>query len=134
MGTTTCVISSSVAAASLAGAGLLTARAARRYRRDLAAAWWRVRTARGRVVETARGPVEVAARGEGAPVLVVHGIFGGCDAGLASVRDACGPGYRLLAPSRFGYLGTPRPAVPRRPPRPTPTPPCSTGWGWGGSR
>ena len=107
MGTTKRVISSSAAAASLAGAGLLAARAARRYRRDLAAARQRVRAAGGRVLQTARGPVEVATRGEGAPVLVVHGIFGGCDAGLASVGDACGAGHQLIAPSRFGYLGTP---------------------------
>jgi pimeloyl-ACP methyl ester carboxylesterase len=36
---------------------------------------------------------------------VLHGIFGGCDNGLLSVRDS-GPHRRVIAPSRFGYLGS----------------------------
>jgi pimeloyl-ACP methyl ester carboxylesterase len=35
----------------------------------------------------------------------VHGIFQNCVAGLLSVRDLC-PARRVIAPSRFGYLGS----------------------------
>jgi pimeloyl-ACP methyl ester carboxylesterase len=63
-----------------------------------------------RVVETARGPVEVAESGSGPPALVVHGIAGGFDMGLMVGRRDLGDGYRVIAPSRFGYLRTPLPA------------------------
>jgi pimeloyl-ACP methyl ester carboxylesterase len=41
-------------------------------------------------------------------VLVIHGIFQGCDGGLLSARDQL-PDRRVIAPSRFGYLGSARP-------------------------
>jgi hypothetical protein len=34
---------------------------------------------------------------------------GGYDQGLANVADFVGDGFRVIAPSRFGYLGTPVP-------------------------
>ena len=59
------------------------------------------------VQPTARGPVEYAVLGEGSPVLVLHGVMGGYDQGLA-VADSIGlPGCRFLALSRAGYLRTP---------------------------
>jgi pimeloyl-ACP methyl ester carboxylesterase len=39
---------------------------------------------------------------------VSHGIFHGCDGGLLSVKDIL-PGRRVIAPSRFGYLGSEMP-------------------------
>jgi pimeloyl-ACP methyl ester carboxylesterase len=38
-------------------------------------------------------------------MLVSHGIFQGCDGALLSVR-ALMPGRRVIAPSRFGYVGS----------------------------
>ena len=61
-----------------------------------------------RVVSTAFGDVEYAERGRGEPVLLVHGIFHGCDGGLMSTGDLPHD-RRFIAPSRFGYLGSPLP-------------------------
>lgn len=60
-----------------------------------------------RLVDTALGPVEVAQRGEGTPILVIHGTLGGWDQGLVGGEFLRANGYRVIAPSRPGYLGTP---------------------------
>jgi pimeloyl-ACP methyl ester carboxylesterase len=60
------------------------------------------------VISTPWGAVEYAERGSGAPVLVVHGIFHNCVGGLLSVRDLF-LDRRVIAPSRFGYLGSSMP-------------------------
>ncbi len=75
-----------------------------RYRRELNAARARVATVDRHVISTRWGAVEYAERGSGNPVLVVHGIFHNCVGGLLSVRDYSD--RRLIAPSRFGYLGS----------------------------
>lgn len=58
------------------------------------------------IAETAAGDIEYADSGEGEPALVIHGAGGGYDQGLLIARDL-GPGFRVIAPSRFGYLKTP---------------------------
>jgi pimeloyl-ACP methyl ester carboxylesterase len=95
---------SAVAGGSAMGAGGL----ALRYRRDMKAARARLATVDRRVVPTEWGAVEYAERGSGEPVLVVHGIFQGCDGGLFITLDLC-PDRRVIAPSRFGYLGSSMP-------------------------
>ncbi len=55
------------------------------------------------------GDVEYAESGTGAPVLVIHGVVGGRDAGIACFGDLL-PNRRVIAPSRFGYLGSAMPA------------------------
>lgn len=50
------------------------------------------------------GQVEFACEGKGSPVLMIHGAGGGYDQGLAVGRDVFDTGYRVIAPSRFGYL------------------------------
>jgi 2-hydroxy-6-oxonona-2,4-dienedioate hydrolase len=65
---------------------------------------------RSQVAETALGSIEYAEAGEGTPVLTIHGAGGGFDQGLDNARAMIGPGFRLVAPSRFGYLRTPIPA------------------------
>lgn len=59
------------------------------------------------LVETDRGVVEVARRGSGAPVLVLHGAPGGYDQALALGDAVFGDDVELVAPSRPGYLRTP---------------------------
>jgi pimeloyl-ACP methyl ester carboxylesterase len=62
-----------------------------------------------RVANTSAGPIEFAEKGAGIPLLSIHGAGGGYDQGLANVADFVGDGFRVIAPSRFGYLGTPVP-------------------------
>lgn len=59
-------------------------------------------------VATDAGSVELAERGQGMPVLCVHGGMGGFDQGLLLAACVLGrtPAFRVLAPSRPGYLGT----------------------------
>jgi pimeloyl-ACP methyl ester carboxylesterase len=46
--------------------------------------------------------------GEGPAVLLVHGMGGGFDQTLDAARDLASRGFRVVAPSRFGYLRTPQ--------------------------
>jgi pimeloyl-ACP methyl ester carboxylesterase len=86
------------AACGLAGLG-------RRYRHDLVEAEARLAAVASEVISTPFGPVEYAETGEGPPLLVSHGIFHGCDGGLLAARDLASD-RRIVAPSRFGYLGS----------------------------
>ena len=62
-----------------------------------------------RQVQTALGPIEVALLGDpsGPPAIMVHGSPGGYDHGILMGRFLAQRGFRVLAPSRPGYLGTP---------------------------
>ncbi|MDB5914408.1 MAG: alpha/beta hydrolase [Ramlibacter sp.] len=80
-----------------------------RFDSDMAAA--AARAGHGsRVVATRCGPIEYQEAGSGAALLVVHGSGGGHDQGMAFGKGLAGPGIRVIAMSRFGYLGTPMPA------------------------
>lgn len=59
---------------------------------------------------TTRGEVECALSGAGPAVLALHGAMGGFDQSLLLARAAVPAGFRVVAPSRPGYLGTPLPA------------------------
>jgi pimeloyl-ACP methyl ester carboxylesterase len=84
---------------------VVTGRLVREYRRDIAAAQARLDAVARMTVETRFGAVEYADVGAGTPLLVSHGIFHGFDGGLLSVRDTV-TDRRVIAPSRFGYLGS----------------------------
>ncbi len=58
-------------------------------------------------IETAYGPVEYAQRGQGAVALIAHGGPGGYDQALVLGELFRKNGFRIVAPSRPGYLGTP---------------------------
>lgn len=62
----------------------------------------------------AYGTIEYAERGAGPPLLFSHPLFGGFDAGIGLAHAYAGPRYHVIAPSRFGYLGStlPRGASP----------------------
>jgi pimeloyl-ACP methyl ester carboxylesterase len=80
-----------------------------RFQRDIRVAQERLQSGGSQVIETDCGPIEYATLGEGYPVLVVHGIFGGFDQGLVAARGNIGEEFRSIVPSRFGYLRTPLP-------------------------
>jgi pimeloyl-ACP methyl ester carboxylesterase len=80
----------------------------RAFRRDDTAAGARLEAVPRRVIDTDNGKLEYAEVGDGDPVLAIHGIFGGCDAGLLSFGDLVSH-RRVIAPSRFGYLGSSMP-------------------------
>lgn len=61
-----------------------------------------------RVIETPKGRVEYAVSGAAGPVILfVHGQPGGYDQGAVLADAAVGQGFRLITPSRPGYLRTP---------------------------
>jgi pimeloyl-ACP methyl ester carboxylesterase len=78
------------------------------YRADIAEIRMKV-GAGSELAATAEGPIEYARRGDGQTALVVHGAGGGYDQGLLVAADFLGDGFRVIAPSRFGYLRTPAP-------------------------
>ncbi|MGQ7791021.1 alpha/beta fold hydrolase [Faunimonas sp. B44] len=92
-----------------AAAGLAAAPVRKAFQADLG----RIRQSlarEARTAATAAGVVEFAERGDGPPVLVVHGAGGGFDQGLLIAEAFVGQGFRWIAPSRFGYLRSPLPA------------------------
>lgn len=89
-------------------AGGVTQRA---YARDIAAA--RARThGRSEVFASRFGTIEYAVAGSGPPVLMVHGTGDGFDQGLAFSEPLVVAGWRVIAPSRFGYLRSDFPSDP----------------------
>lgn len=99
------VLASAVAAA--AGAGL----AARNYVTTVGSARRRVAQGGARIVPSARfGAIEYAIAGAGKPLMMIHGTGGGFDQGLRFGHALSGHGLQVIAPSRFGYLGSPMPA------------------------
>jgi pimeloyl-ACP methyl ester carboxylesterase len=80
-----------------------------RFSRDMALAT--ARAAQGGVLLPTRcGPIEYQEAGTGVPLLVVHDSGGGHDQGMAFAGTLGRHGVRVIAMSRFGYLGTPMPA------------------------
>lgn len=67
---------------------------------------------RGRVVTTPFGILEYAETGLGPPLLLIHGTGGGFDQGLDMGAPLEAAGFRLIAPSRFGYLESTYPVDP----------------------
>ncbi|TXH39695.1 MAG: alpha/beta hydrolase [Actinobacteria bacterium] len=59
------------------------------------------------LLSTDAGQVEVSDRGDGPPVLVLHGSPGGIDVAELMGRFLRIRGFRVIAISRPGYLGTP---------------------------
>src|SRR5215470_19795613 len=62
------------------------------------------------IAQTTAGPIEYAEKGTGIALLSIHGAGGGYDQGLANVADLVSDDFRVIAPSRYGYLGTPIPS------------------------
>lgn len=88
------------------GAGLV----GRAYAAAMAEAEARLAAGRSRLVRTRFGQLEFAEAGTGRPLLMIHGTGGGFDQGLAFARRFSDKGFRVIAPSRFGYLRSDFPA------------------------
>ncbi len=67
------------------------------------------------VIPTRHGDLEYADVGSGTPFLMIHGTGGGFDQGLLFARPLLERGYRVIAPSRFGYLRSAFPSAPTSP-------------------
>ena len=80
------------------------------YARDLANARARL-VGRSATLTLSSGTLEYAQAGKGEAILVVHGAAGGFDQALDMAGALAEHGYRLIAPSRFGYL---RSSMPER--------------------
>jgi pimeloyl-ACP methyl ester carboxylesterase len=57
-----------------------------------------------KIFKTEYGDIEYAVRGDGVPVLLLHGAGGGYDQGLWIGKRNLEDGYKLISVSRFGYL------------------------------
>ncbi len=88
----------------LAGAGAVFAGGTtwRAFSADMARARQRTR-GRSTVFRSRFGAMEYAVAGAGPPVLMIHGTGGGFDQGL-DFAQPLSTAWRILAPSRFGYL------------------------------
>jgi pimeloyl-ACP methyl ester carboxylesterase len=80
------------------------------FRADMRAARQRLAAQQAFTVSTPYGVIQYGDRGSGPPVLAIHGVMGGFDAGLRNIAGDLVEGYRVVAPSRFGYLGSTMPS------------------------
>jgi len=62
--------------------------------------------AQGTQIDTRAGVLEYAVAGDGPPLMMIHGTGGGFDQGLLFATALRQRGFRIIAPSRFGYLGS----------------------------
>lgn len=96
-------------AAAAAGAAALPATLA--FRAAMAEARARI-AGPTQLTPTRFGACQWAEAGAGPPVLMLHGTGGGFDQGLLFCARLVAAGWRVIAPSRFGYLGTAMPDDP----------------------
>jgi pimeloyl-ACP methyl ester carboxylesterase len=62
--------------------------------------------AQSAVIDSRAGALEFAVAGDGPPLMMIHGTGGGFDQGLLFAAGLRQRGFRIIAPSRFGYLGS----------------------------
>ncbi|MDY5861658.1 alpha/beta fold hydrolase, partial [Agathobacter sp.] len=65
----------------------------------------RLATYNAQTVTLSYGDMTYVDSGKGEVILSIHGIFGGYDQAYDTCKDFCSD-YRIIAPSRFGYLGS----------------------------
>ena len=91
--------------AALAASGAYGVVQAARLRRAQAAARKRLAGLPVRTAELSHGPMAYVDVGQGTPLVSFHGLYGGYDQALDNARSI-GVTGRVIAPSRFGYLGS----------------------------
>ncbi|WP_251866465.1 alpha/beta fold hydrolase [Enterococcus malodoratus] len=82
------------------------------FRRDITAAYVRLNRYEVKSLNTSFGKMNYLDEGSGEAVIIAHGIFGGYDQGMTSLRQVVGDKQRKIAPSRFGYIGSNLPEKP----------------------
>jgi len=73
------------------------------FARDLSLARARL-AGQSETMQTSVGTLEYSVRGAGEPILAIHGAGGGFDQAIDMTGALVDHEYRLIAPSRFGYL------------------------------
>ena len=71
----------------------------------------RLKTYKAKTISLSYGKMTYVDQGKGEAILVAHGIFGGYDQAVDAVKEKLSD-YRIIAPSRFGYLGSDAPENP----------------------
>jgi pimeloyl-ACP methyl ester carboxylesterase len=61
------------------------------------------------ILKTEYGDIEYAVKGEGTPILMLHGAAGGYDQGLWLGKVFFGNDYEFISVSRYGYIRSPIP-------------------------
>ena len=79
------------------------------FARDLSLARARL-VGHSETMQTSVGTLEYSVRGAGEPILAIHGAGGGFDQAIDMTGALVDHEYRLIAPSRFGYLRSSLPA------------------------
>jgi len=69
--------------------------------------YWSTAEVSSRRATTSKGTVDYADVGQGLPILYFHGTGAGSDAAVMMERSLIDDGFRLIAPNRPGYYGTP---------------------------
>jgi pimeloyl-ACP methyl ester carboxylesterase len=82
------------------------------FKKDISAARKRISLLEIKIADTKKGKIEYTTFGEGLPVLWIHGIVGGADQGAISSKPLTDEGFKIIAVSRFGYMGSPLPKDP----------------------
>lgn len=82
-----------------------------RCRIEVKKGYQRLKTYKAKTISLSYGKMTYVDQGKGEAILVVHGIFGGYDQAFDAVKGKLSD-YRIIAPSRFGYLGSDAPKNP----------------------
>lgn len=79
------------------------------FKRDMQATHDRV-SGDSKILRTDKYTIEYSVKGDGIPVLLLHGAGGGYDQGLWAGKTFLGDGYKFISVSRFGYLNSSLPS------------------------
>ncbi|MCL2011895.1 MAG: alpha/beta hydrolase [Cystobacterineae bacterium] len=82
------------------------------YRHDMKVAYEGLELYHPKTLNTEFGTMSYIGEGKGEVVLVSHGIFGGYDQGMSSLRQLLGDDCQKISISRFGYPGSELPKNP----------------------
>lgn len=78
------------------------------FKRDMRAAHDQL-SKDSKILRTDQYTIEYTVKGDGVPMLLLHGAGGGYDQGLWMGKTFLGDGYKFISVSRFGYLDSPIP-------------------------
>jgi pimeloyl-ACP methyl ester carboxylesterase len=93
------------------GLGLFFLIADAKCKHDVKESYRRLEKYKHKEIQLESNVITYVDRGKGDVVLSIHGICGGYDQGVDTAGHLL-PKYRVIAPSRFGYLGSSIPADP----------------------